>query len=115
MANKEHITVGKLKKAINGSYGIINNVAKLAGCTTRTVYTKLKTHPELQQMLENEKDILQTTIDDLADITILEALKGKNVRVAMWAKERAEAKKETEQAENSVNIYVNDLKADNEQ
>lgn len=84
----ESITPRKLKKAIEGSYGIIVRVAKRAGCSTKTVSRKLKKYPELQEALEEEKATLRKDLNDMADLVILEALQDNDRRVAMWIKER---------------------------
>jgi hypothetical protein len=84
----ESITPRKLKKAIEGSYGIIVRVAKRAGCSTKTVSRKLKKYPELAEALEEEKATLRKDLSDMADLVILEALQDNDRRVAMWIKER---------------------------
>ena len=84
----ESITPRKLKKAIEGSYGIIKRVAKRAGCSTKTVGRKLKQYPELQKQLEEEKATLRKDLNDMADLVILDALENNDRRVAMWVKER---------------------------
>lgn len=84
----ESITARKLKKAIEGSYGIIKRVAKRAGCSTKTVSRKLKQYPELQDLLEEEKATLRKDLNDMADLVILDALEDNDRRVAMWVKER---------------------------
>lgn len=84
----ESITPRKLKKAIEGSYGIIKRVAKRASCSTKTVSRKLKQYPELQELLEEEKATLRKDLNDMADMVVLEALENGDRRVAMWVKER---------------------------
>ncbi len=84
----ESITARKMKKAIEGSYGIIKRVAKRAGCSTKTVSRKLKQYPELQELLEEEKATLRKDLNDMADLVVLEALENGDRRVAMWVKER---------------------------
>ena len=98
MANQERITKRLLKKAIAGSYGEMNQIAKKAGCNVRTVNRKLKQYPDLQKLVEEEKAVLRITQKELAMNTILEALTKKNdeserdkdrrVKVAIWAAER---------------------------
>ena len=84
----ESITPRKLKKAIEGSYGIIKRVAKRAGCSTKTVSRKLAKYPELKDLLEEEKATLRKDLNDMADLVILDALEDNDRRVAMWVKER---------------------------
>lgn len=84
----ETITARKLKKAIEGSYGIIKRVAKRAGCSTKTVSRKLAKYPELKDLLEEEKATLRKDLNDMADLVILDALEDNDRRVAMWVKER---------------------------
>ena len=98
MANEERITKRLLKKAIAGSYGEMNAIAKKAGCNVRTVNRKLKQYPELQELVEEEKAVLRITQKELAMNSILEALtkkpeetdkdKDRRIKVAMWAAER---------------------------
>lgn len=98
MAGKERITKQVLKKAIKGSYGVRNVIAKKIGCDVRTVYNKLKQYPELEKMAEFEKNVLKGTLVELAQNTLLEELKPKKdetdkekdrrVKVAMWVAER---------------------------
>lgn len=88
MAKTESITERKLKKAITGSYGIIGNVAKKAGCSTRTVSRKLKRYPKLRELLEEEKAQLRSDMNDLADMVLFDALQNMDRKVAMWVKER---------------------------
>lgn len=84
----ESITARKLKKAIEGSQGIIKRIAERAECSTKTVSRKLKKYPELQSLLEEEKESLRGELNDMADMVILKALKDDDRRVAMWVKER---------------------------
>lgn len=131
--NKERITKRLIKKAIEGTYGEINAIAKKAGCATKTVMRKLRQYPELNEYLEEEKAVLRVTQKEMATNTILEALtkradetdkdKERRVKVAMWVAERLGAedgynpsiKIETEQPkEQTLNVFVNDLEPDDD-
>ena len=98
MGSEERITRRLLKKAISGSYGEMNAIAKKAGCNVRTIYRKLRQYPELMDLVEEEKAVLRITQKELAMNSILEALtkkaeetdkdKDRRIKVAMWAAER---------------------------
>lgn len=107
MAGTERITESKVKKAIIGSYGHINKVAKKAGCDVRTIERKLKQYPKLKELLEEEKNTLVQLTDELSDGALLDTLMRKKigkdaewtrqdedrrVKVAMWVKDRNKEK-----------------------
>jgi hypothetical protein len=107
MAGTERITERKVRKAIIGSYGQINKVAQRAGCNVRTIERKLKQYPELQELLEEEKNVLVELLDELSDNAIYDTLTRKKVseesgwtrqdedrrvKVAMWLKDRNKEK-----------------------
>lgn len=130
MGSEERITRRLLKKAISGSYGEMNAIAKKAGCNVRTVNRKLKQYPELQELVEEEKAVLRITQKELAMNSILEALtkkpeetdkdKDRRIRVAMWAAERLGAdegynptvKVDESSKVSIIHEYVDDLEDD---
>jgi hypothetical protein len=111
--------------AIHGSHGIMAVIAERANCTTMTVWRKLKQYPELQKVLEKEKEMVRATMNDMADGVIFKALQDDDRKVAMWVKERLGAnegynpavKLETEKSGGGLHIVVHkskELETDNE-
>lgn len=120
MANVERITESKIRKAIKGSYGHVNKVAKKAGCDVRTVERKMKQYPKLRELLEEEKNVLVKLTDELSDGAILDTLMRKKiseesewtrqdedrrVKVAMWLKDRNKEKNGGNTENFSITVY----------
>lgn len=134
MARTESITKKLMKKAIKGSYGELNAIARRAGCNVLTVRRKLEQYPDLRVLVNNEKEVLRITQKELALNTILEALtkkpvetekdKDRRIKVAMWTAEKLGAeegfnpilKLETDKTNGGLNITVHkseDFESDN--
>ena len=120
MAGTERITERKVRKAIIGSYGHMNKVAKKAGCDVRTIERKLKQYPELRELLEEEKSVLVQLTDELSDGALLDTLMRKKinesdewtrqdedrrVKVAMWVKDRNKEKNGGNTENLSITVY----------
>ena len=120
MAGTERITERKVRKAIIGSYGHINKVAKKAGCDVRTIERKLKQYPKLRELLEEEKSVLVQLTDELSDGALLDTLMRKKinesdewtrqdedrrVKVAMWVKDRNKEKNGGNTENLSITVY----------
>lgn len=120
MAGKERITERKVRKAIIGSYGHMNKVAKRAGCDVRTIERKLKQYPKLREILEEEKNMLVQLTDELSDGALLDTLMRKKisenaewtrqdedrrVKVAMWLKDRNKEKNGGGTENLSITVY----------
>lgn len=128
MANSERITESRIRKAIIGSYGQINRVARKAGCNPRTVERKLKQYPKLKELLEEEKNVLVQLTDELSSSAILDTLMRKTaspedtwtrqdedrrVKVAMWIKDRESAKNNNAASENTITLNFIDKEGAN--
>ena len=128
MANSERITESRIRKAIIGSYGQINRVARKAGCNPRTVERKLKQYPKLKELLEEEKNVLVQLTDELSSSAILDTLMRKTaspedtwtrqdedrrVKVAMWIKDRESAKNNKAASENTITLNFIDKEGAN--
>lgn len=128
MAGTERITERKVKKAIIGSYGHINKVAKKAGCDVRTIERKLKQYPKLRELLEEEKNVLVQLTDELSDGALLDTLMRKKigdnaewtrqdedrrVKVAMWVKDRNKEKNGGETSDVGITLNFIDKEGSN--
>ena len=66
--------------AIPGSGGIIAAIAKRVGCEWHTVQRNIENHPTVRQAYENEC----SGIDDLAESTVIKAIRDGDVGSAKW-------------------------------
>jgi len=48
----------KVKDSIPGSYGIISDIARKCGVTRKAIYDFLIKNPDIQQLVEDERDML---------------------------------------------------------
>ena len=75
-----HYKVEQFIDAIPGTGGIISAIAKRVGCHWDTAKKYIETHPTIKQAYENER----SAIDDLAESTVLKAIKDGDVATAKW-------------------------------
>ena len=66
--------------AIPGTGGIISAIARKVGCDWHTAKKYIETYPTVKQVYEDECE----KVDDLAENTVLQAIKGGDVPTAKW-------------------------------
>ena len=58
MSRKPKLTKAQLKVAIRASRGIVTEVARRLGVDRRTIYKYLKKFPDLQEALDDEREVV---------------------------------------------------------
>jgi len=86
------ITKAKFRKALEGTGGILSRVAERLGCNPNTMYNWAKKHkddPEVQEWIENEKNVLADTAEDTIKTMMQQRLDFSVAsRTAKWYLER---------------------------
>lgn len=82
--NKVKCTKGKLLKAIDGTNGIVSDVARRCGVCVSTVYNYLERYPDVAERLEVERGKLL----DLGERELVKQVKRGNIKAIMFLLER---------------------------
>lgn len=77
---RARISRNRIRKAIPGSGGIISIVAQRAGYSWAAVRDAIRADEELSRMMQDEAE----TVNDLAELTIVEKIKGGDENSAKW-------------------------------
>lgn len=73
-------TKEEVKKAIEGSCGVVNEVAKKLSCHWLTARKYINKWKETQELMKTEREVGL----DLAETTVFDAIKGGDVNTAKW-------------------------------
>lgn len=77
---RARISRNRLKKAIPGSGGVIAIVCKRTGYSWRSVRDAILADEELSRMMQDEAEM----VNDFAELTIVEKIKGGDENSARW-------------------------------
>jgi len=77
---RARISRNRIKKAIPGSGGIVMIVARKAGYSWGAVRDAIRADEELSRMMQDESE----TVNDVAELTIVEKIKGGDENSAKW-------------------------------
>lgn len=79
-STNERFKVAEVVTAIEGSGGIISDVARRLGCHPGTVTRYIRTYTTVRRAFETEKERMK----DMAEGVIHEAIRGGDVSVSKW-------------------------------
>jgi len=95
MAGANQFTAKQFTDAIPGSGGIIAAIAKRVGCDWHTAQKYIDTYPTIRQAYEDEC----SSIDDMAESTVIKAIRDGDVGTAKWWLEKRRRDKFTDRTE----------------
>lgn len=76
----KRVSRNRIKKAIPGSGGIVMIVARKTGYSWGAVRDAIRADEELSRMMQDESE----TVNDVAELTIVEKIKGGDENSAKW-------------------------------
>lgn len=76
----KRLTKKAIKEAIPGTGGLIAAICKKTGYSWGAVRDFIRADEELTKMIQDEEE----TIDDLAESTVISAIKDKDMQTARW-------------------------------
>lgn len=96
----EQFTAQQFIDAIPGTGGIISALARKVGCAWHTAQKYIDSYPTVKQAYENEC----AGIDDLAETTVIKAIKGGDLGAAKWWLEKRRRDKFSDRLEVKAEI-----------
>jgi len=76
----DHYPPAVFIKALKNTGGVLKNVAEVIGCARSTVYEAAKRHPEVEAVLQEEREKLK----DLAEERLIEQIQQGNMTAIIW-------------------------------
>jgi undecaprenyl pyrophosphate synthase len=81
MANRQQYTLEEIKTAIDGTYGIVSQLAKKLDVSNVTVYNYIKAWPEIRDCLTQERERTK----DYVEIEFIRLIKEGNTKAILQA------------------------------